>query len=119
MPKPSDINQAITYIKSNWKQGKSLKQVATQHGVDSGNLARAFRNQERMTVKQFIDEKRERYVMSQLTKRTLYGYEIGAELGFINDLAFYRWVKRAFGVSFAMLRSQALRERTTRKRNKK
>ncbi len=104
MSKSSSIEQAIHYIKSKWKEGKSLKEIAEWYRVDSGNLDRAFRNREGMTVKQFVDKKRKAYLVSGLTKAHARGNEFGAELGFPNDLAFYRWVKRAFGVSFTKLR---------------
>ena len=98
------MEQAIKYIKSSWKDGKTLKEVAELHGVDSGNLERSFRKREGMTVKQFVDQRRKGYVIFKLSDRAVFGYEIGTELGFVNDLAFYRWVKRAFRVSFVELR---------------
>ena len=62
---------------------------------------------------------RKEYVVSKLTNSDLRGYEIGDELGFQDDLAFYRWVKRAFGVSLKELRTQVQSKKMTRKRNKK
>ena len=105
---PSGIEQAIQYIKTNWKQGKTLKEIAQIHRVDPGNLARAFRAKEGTTVKAFVDEKRKQYVLQTIKDSNPFAYEIGAELGFSNDLAFYRWVKRAFGIPFAQLRSRPL-----------
>ena len=119
MHKLSSLEKAIQSIKSNWRRGMMVKEIAEQHGVDGGNLERAFRREHGMTIKQFIDDLRKEYVVSRLTGTDLLGYEIGAEIGFKSDLAFYRWVKRAFGVSFKELRSQVQRKRMTRKRNKK
>lgn len=107
MPAISIYDPAILHLKSHWKSGKSLKEVAEQHALDSGNLERAFRKREGMTIKQFIDQKRKQYVLARLTKGFVLGFEIGDELGFADDLAFYRWVKRALGVSFAELRRQS------------
>lgn len=104
MPKQTAIARAIGFLKTNWLDGKSLKEVAYLHGVDAGNLERAFRRQEGMTVKQFVDQKRKEHVLARLSEKKFLGYAIGAELGFANDLAFYRWVKRAFGMSFVELR---------------
>lgn len=105
MPKPGGIMQAaIKNLKSEWRSGKSLKEIAHLHRVDAGNLERAFRKQEGMTVKQFVDQKRKEHVLARLSDKKFLGYAIGAELGFANDLAFYRWVKRAFGMSFVELR---------------
>jgi methylphosphotriester-DNA--protein-cysteine methyltransferase len=110
MPKPSAIERAMRYIKSNWREGKSLKEIADFYRVDAGNLERAFRHREGVTVKQFVDQKRKAHVTSGITDKAVFGYEIGAELGFVNALAFYRWVRRAFGVSFAKLRKSATGE---------
>jgi methylphosphotriester-DNA--protein-cysteine methyltransferase len=110
MPKPTTIERAIKYIKANWREGKTLKEVAELYRVDAGNLERAFKNREGMTCKQFVDERRKAYVVSRLTKKSAFGYEIGEELGFANGRAFYRWVQRAFGVSFAELPKRAKRK---------
>lgn len=107
MPELAAMEHAIKYIKSNWKEGKTLKEVAELHGVNAGNLERSFHKREGMTFKQFVDQLRKEYVISKLGERDLYGYEIGTELGFVSDLAFYRWVKRAFGVSFTKLHKKA------------
>ena len=104
MPKLSAMQQAIRDLKSNWRDGKTLKEIADRHRVDAGNLERAFRNQEGMTEKRYVDQQRQKHVLAQLARHTVLGYEIGDELGFRNDLAFYRWVKRAFGISFTELR---------------
>lgn len=111
MPKQTAIARAIDFLKANWLDGKSLKEIAHLHRVDAGNLERAFRKQEGMTVKQFVDQKRKEHVLARLADKKFLGYAIGAELGFANDLAFYRWVKRAFGVSFAKLRAQVPSDR--------
>lgn len=104
MPPISSYDPAILHLKSHWKLGKSLKEVAEHYRLDAGNLARAFHKREGVTIKQFVDAKRKHYVIARLKKGFVLGFEIGNELGFADDLAFYRWVKRAFGVSFAELR---------------
>lgn len=118
MPKSTPIAQAIQYLKTNWRNGKTLKEIADLYRVDAGNLDRAFRHQTGMTSKHFIDQQRKQHVAARLESNTR-GYALGAELGFVNDLAFYRWVKRAFGVSFSALRAKTPRRAMTRKRNKK
>lgn len=119
MPKPTAIERAIRYIKANWRKGKTLKEVAELYSVDAGNLERAFKNREGMTFKQFVDERRKAHVTFRVADKTVFGYEIGAELGFAGELAFYRWVKRAFGVSFAKLRSQFVTIRQQKQHDKK
>ena len=118
MPKPLAIEQAVLHLKSRWRDGKSLKEVAELYRVDPGNLERLFRNREGMTIKHFIDQRRKEHVTSRLAHKTMRGYEIGDELGFADDLAFYRWVKRAFGISFAALRQRAKSQRR-KKRDQK
>ena len=97
------MKDAIQYIKTNWKDGKSLKEIANRFGVDPGNLDRAFRSSEGMTVTRYVDEQRRRYVLKAIAENKMLGYEIGAALGFKTDRAFYQWVKRAFGTSFREL----------------
>lgn len=103
---PSGIEKAVHYIKTHWKEGKTLKEVAQMHGVDPGNLARVFKEADGITVKEFLDRKRMEYVKTVVETDHLYGYEIGAVLGFQNEFAFYRWARRAFGVPFRTLRER-------------
>ena len=100
------IDQAIEYIRLDWKQGKTLQEIANMYGVDPGNLDRVFRNAEGITEKHFVDQMRKEYVLARLKLDAVLGYEIGQELGFQDDLSFYRWVKRAFGVCLHELRAQ-------------
>ncbi len=103
MSKIAPISQAVEYIKSDWKKGKNLTEIALQFKVDAGNLTREFRKCEGMTVKRFVDEKRRLYMLKRLRDGGGFGYQIGMELGFANDFSFYRWVRRAFGISFKKL----------------
>jgi methylphosphotriester-DNA--protein-cysteine methyltransferase len=72
-----------------------------------------------VTIKQFVDQRRKAYVMARLKNKTRFGYELGAELGFANGRAFYRWVTRAFGYSFANVRSQFVTIRQQNRHDKK
>jgi len=102
----SPFEQAIAHIKSHWRKGENLTEIALKFKVDAGNLTRSFRTIEGKTVKQFIDAKRKEYVVEKLRENSHFGYQIGVDLGFTNDFSFYRWVKRAFGVSFKELRKK-------------
>jgi methylphosphotriester-DNA--protein-cysteine methyltransferase len=82
--------------------------------VDAGNLERAFHRREGVTIKQLIDQQRKAYVLSRLAEPVLYGHEIGTAMGFLNKRAFYRWVKRVFGISFTALRAQACDKAATK-----
>jgi methylphosphotriester-DNA--protein-cysteine methyltransferase len=99
----SSIDHAIRFIKKSWKEGKTLKEIAHDHRLDPGNLDREFRKAEGITVKQYVDARRKRAFERALRRGGRFGYEIGTLLGFKNDLAFYRWVRRAYGKSFRSL----------------
>ena len=54
-------------------------------------------------IKKYIDAKlKERAV--QLFESSKHGYDIGRELGFLDDIAFYKWIKRVFGRSLLSIR---------------
>lgn len=56
MPKPTATEKAICYLRSNWRDGKTVKEIAELFHLDAGNLERAFKKREGMTVKQFVSE---------------------------------------------------------------
>jgi AraC-like DNA-binding protein len=100
----TSTDKAIDYIKTNWRRGETLKEVASRFKVDPGNLDRAFRNRYGKTVKAFLDEQRKLYVEQRLRENCTFGYEIANEIGFPTDVAFYRWVRRVYGVSYNEVR---------------
>ena len=109
----------MRFIKSEWRKGKSLKEVAQRYRVDAGNLERAFHRREGVTIKQFIDQQRKNYLLARLDDPTLYGHEIGTAMGFPSKRTFYRWVRRVFGISFIALRAQARDKIATKRDDKK
>lgn len=113
------MSRAMRFIKTKWRAGKSLKEVAELYGVDAANLERAFHRGEDVTIKQFIDQQRKAYVLSRLAESALYGHEIGTAMGFSNKRVFYRWVKRVFGISFVALRRQGRDKVVTKRDDKK
>ena len=113
------MGRALRFIKTRWRAGKSLKEVAQRYGVDAGNLERAFHRREGVTIKQFIDQQRKAYLRARLDGAARYGHEIGTQMGFPNKRAFYRWVKRVFSVSFVALRAQIRDKAATKPDDKK
>jgi AraC-like DNA-binding protein len=111
--------EAVQFILNYWKEGRSLKNIAALFNVDPGNLDRQFRRQTGVTVKIYLDEKRKDYVISQIRRNSKFGYEIGHELGFSDDLAFYRWVRRVFGLSLKGLRNVVCAGEWAKERRKK
>ncbi len=73
--------------------------MATDVGIDAGDMERLFRGATGVTIKRYIDE-----LVGLLRGGTSLGYELGDRLKFRNDEAFYRWVKRVFGMPFKALR---------------
>ena len=113
------MGRALRFIKTEWRRGKSLKEVAQHYRVDAGNLERAFHRREGVTIKQFIDQQRKNYLLARLADPRIFGHEIGAEMGISKKRAFYRWVQRAFGISFAALRAQVRDNTSTNQYDKK
>lgn len=105
MKTSSALQSAIRHIEEKWTEGEKLHAIAARYNVDTGNLVRAFRGKHELTPKQFMDEQRKQLVLREIQKDHALGYEIGAMIG-MDDLAFYRWVKRAFGKSFEKLMEQ-------------
>jgi methylphosphotriester-DNA--protein-cysteine methyltransferase len=97
------IARAIEYIKNSWREGQSLKEIAAKYSLDPANLDREFRNSQDIPVKQYINAKRKQQVQKLIQHSNLDGYKIAKKIG-MKDLAFYKWVKREFGESLAVLR---------------
>jgi len=85
-----------------------LKRMAADVGIDAADMERLFRGATGVTIKRYIDERKKEELVDLLKNGKTFGYEIGDTLKFRNDEAFYRWVKRAFGVPFRTVRSRCL-----------
>ncbi len=97
------LREAVKFVQSHWKTVQTMKGVAMQYNVDAANLTRCFRHVTGVTPKRYLDNLRRQFVVEQIRRNLPLGYEIGAQLGFENDLSFYRWVKRAFGCPYREL----------------
>ncbi len=106
MGKSETVIQVIAWIKTNWKQGKSLKEIASTFQVNETTLEHAFHESEGVTVKHFIDEKRKEFVLKALNDGCSFGYEVGEMIGFKSDKAFYRWAERVLGETLWELRKK-------------
>jgi AraC-like DNA-binding protein len=98
--------EVTDYINANWRSGIPLKRMAADFGMDPADMERVFRSATGVTVKRYIDEQKKRHLVRLLKDGNQLGYQIGGELSFRNDEAFYRWVKRVFGVPFKALRGK-------------
>jgi AraC-like DNA-binding protein len=96
----------IEFILRHWQDGLTLKAVAGDHGLDPGDLDREFKERCGATVHVFVNERRKEHVVRRITEGGVYAYQIGFELGFRSDWSFYRWVRRAFGISFVRLKGR-------------
>lgn len=106
MKKDSATSKAISHIKTQWRKGESLKETADKYSVNAGNLAREFKKQEGLTVKEYVDSLRECEVMKRLSVDNCYGFEIASDLGFKSAPSFYRWVAYVFDKGFRELRRE-------------
>ncbi len=93
------------YINANWRSNIPIKRMAADFGMDPADMERMFRSATGSTIKHYIDRRKKEQLMRLLKEGTTLGYEIGNRLHFRNDEAFYRWVKRVFGVPFKRLRT--------------
>lgn len=100
----SRARKAIVFLEQNWKEGDSLKEVAKKFDVDQGDLSRDFHKTYGISPKAYINGKRMAYVKERIGRNGLFGYELADELGFPSDASFYRWLKRATGMSFSVFR---------------
>ncbi|MBI5215102.1 MAG: helix-turn-helix transcriptional regulator [Ignavibacteriae bacterium] len=106
MKKSEPVVQAIEWIQEHWKEGKSLKEIATMFQVNETTLEHAFHESVGMTVKHFIDTKRKEFVLQALRDGYDFGYEVGQLIGFKSDRAFYRWTERVFEKTLWELRKK-------------
>lgn len=99
-----DVEKVKRFIRDNLKGTLGLKEISTAFRKDPGDLDRAFRNVEGMTIKRYIDIKLKEKVQQQLADGGVKGYELANEFGFLSEQSFYRWSRRVFGSSFSKLR---------------
>ena len=100
------VKETMDYIDSNLKATLSIKRIAAEVKSDPADIDRPFRQVTGKTIKRYIDEKCKEKLDKWLMEGTYKGYEIGAQLGFGSDQAFYRWVKRVYNISFRKLKSE-------------
>jgi len=100
--------EAKTYIMKNLKPSLSVKAIAAAMNFNAPDLERAFRRTEGMTIKQYIDIQCRAAIVELLKLGNQKGCALAQELGFRTDQAFYRWIKRVFGVPFRQLATKHL-----------
>ena len=98
--------QTLEYIETHLSGTLSVKQISSELNFDRGDVVRAFRRAKGITIKRYVDRRLAERLNYWLMSGERSGYEIGSELGFNSDQAFYRWVKRVYGLPFRELKSQ-------------
>lgn len=98
------VKQVARCVDSNPRATLTVKEIAAAMKSDPAGLDRAFRHSTGKTIKHYIDEKYKEKIDDCLKAGDCRGYEIGDKLGFKSDLAFYRWVKRVYGIPFRQLK---------------
>jgi len=101
-----DVDRLKEFIRKNLRATLGLKEISTAFGKDPGDLDRAFRNVEGMTIKRYVDIKLKEKLQQRLADGGVKGYEVAKEFEFLSEQSFYRWSKRVFGYSFSNLRKQ-------------
>jgi methylphosphotriester-DNA--protein-cysteine methyltransferase len=96
--------RVIQYVEEHWRSGNPLKQMSLDVGIDAGDMERLFRGATGVTIKRYIDGRKKDELVDLLRSGETFGYKLGGRLRFRNDEAFYRWVKRVFGIPFKTLR---------------
>src|SRR5258706_15948369 len=99
--------RVIQYVDANWCSGFLLKQMAADLRMDPGDMERDFSIVTGTTIKRYVDRLKKKKVRDLMTDPQRFGYEIADQLRFQNGEAFYRWVKRVFGVPYRMLRNES------------
>lgn len=96
------------YLKHCCQRCSGVKTMSAVFAIDPSALERVFQAALGMTVKQYVDEHRKRELLRMLRwgGGRRYGYQFAHKLEFSSDLAFYKWVKRVFGVTFNELREK-------------
>lgn len=100
------IAKAEAYIEQFGGLCLTSKEIAYAIDIHPSDFVRTFRKAKGLTPKKYLDEKLKERVVQRLASENVLGYTISYELGFSSEQAFYRWVKRVFGVSFKELSAQ-------------
>ena len=99
--KPLSINQyqseimlrAKKYIKEHFKQRINLDQLATEMGYSKFHFVRLFKKYFTLTIQEYIDVQRLKYVNSKLSEKVS-KKEISNNLGFSSPTAFSNWYSK-------------------------
>ncbi len=100
------IAQVNRYIASHGNHRLTSKEIASEIGIDCSDFVRVFQRATGVTPKKYLDQRMKSHVLQCFAYDNMQGYKICYELGFSSEQAFYRWVKRVFGISFKRLKLQ-------------
>ena len=97
-------DQIVRYIDTHLSATLSVKEISAQSKLDPADVERVFRRTKGITIKRYIDKRLKERLEHLIASEERRGYEIGMELGFRSDQAFYRWTKRVCGIPFRRLK---------------
>jgi methylphosphotriester-DNA--protein-cysteine methyltransferase len=111
------IAKAQSYIQRSGGARLTAKEIAYDVGIDPSDFVRIFRRIKGITPKKYLDDRLKADVVRLVASGDLVGYKISYQLGFSSEQAFYRWVKRVFGISYCELRSRCANSANNSSRN--
>ena len=105
---PDFVREATQYIEKHLSPSLTIKAIACVVGKHPSELDRMFSRAKSLTIKQYIDKLCKGEVERRLRSGDTKGSQIALELGFRDDQAFYRWIRRVFGIPFRELQQEYL-----------
>lgn len=100
-----NILHAEEYIEQNAKR-MTVKEVAQEIKIHPSDMYRLFALSNGLTPKKYLNERLKYLVQELLCENDVTGKTMSRELGFSSEFAFYRWVKRVYGVTYKTLLQQ-------------
>lgn len=104
---PGYVREATSYIRNRLSPFLTIKEIASVVRKHPSDLDRMFARVNGMTIKQYIDRLCRKEVENRLRRGITKGSQIAFDLGFRDDQAFYRWIRRVFGIPFRQLQQLA------------
>jgi len=94
------VEELLEELKARWNEAVTVKELAKLVRLDPSDVERLLRRRTGLTFKQYVNQRRKDLVIQLVMEGQSLGYQIALEIGFREEHSFYRWFKKAFGVTF-------------------